>query len=259
MGVGPELRAPKVLVQVQEDLERVARAVEGAVERHLVLERRHGLGHAGRDLGLGLLPREWHDVLQQLVRGEREAELRRRAHDARRPALEEGAETLLLPDGPRRVPEPGIRRVALARLDLQPRLDDVAGGGEVGGRHAGDGARRQQLQHAELLGLRLAKQVLLEVRVRREVDGREGDVAQQARRRALVQAHQAEVAHDPHGRPLGRALDALGHLALDLEADLDDLEGVGEDLQHAEESASVSGTTTTTTTERLPRRTKPTT
>lgn len=116
-------------------------------------------------------------LLQHLVAGEGEAELGRGAHDARRTALEEGAEALLLPDCARRVPEACIRLLALARLDLQARLDDVAGGGEVGGRHAGDGAGEEELEHAELLGLRLAEVVALEVVVGWEVDCGEGDCA----------------------------------------------------------------------------------
>lgn len=238
LGVGPERRPSKVLVHVEQDLERIARAVEGAVDG-LLLEVRHGLGDAGRNLGLGLLARVRHDVLEQLVRGEREAELGRRPEDARGAALEEGPEALLLPDGPGRVAQARVRRVALARLDLQTRLDDVARRGQVRGRHAGDGAGREQLEDAELLGLRLAKEILLQVGVCREVDGREGHITEQARRRALVQTDQAEVADDPDGRPLRRTLDALGHLALDLETDLDDFEGVGEDLQN-KQSASVS-------------------
>ena len=230
LGVGPERRAPKVLVEVEQDLECVARTVEGAVDG-LLLEGRHGLGDAGRDLGLGLLARERHNVLQQLVRGEREAELRRRPEDARGAALEEGLEALLLPDGLGCVPQARVRRVTLARLDLQARLDDVARRGQVRGGHAGDGARREELEDAELLGLRLAEEVLLQVGVGREVDGREGHITEQARRRALVQTDQTEVADDPDGRPLRRTLDALGHLALDLKTDLDDFERVGEDLR----------------------------
>jgi len=114
-------------------------------------------------------------VVQQLVGGQREAELRRRAQDAGRAALPERAEALLRHDLARAVRQPRVRGLALARLHLQPRFDHVARRRQVRGRHARDRARRQQLQHAELLGWRLAEQVLLQMRVRREVDGGEGD------------------------------------------------------------------------------------
>ena len=63
-----------------------------------------------------------------------------------------------------------------------------------------------------------------------EVDGGEGDVAKEAGRGAFVEAHKTEVLDDPHGGAAGDAFDVFGELALDLEPDFDDFEGIGEDL-----------------------------
>ena len=175
-------------------------------------------------------PRHGQRLLQDLVRGEGEAELGAGAQDAGGATLEEGAEALLGVDGAGAVAQRGVLGVALAGLDLQAGLDDVARGGEVGGGHASDGARGEELHDPELLGGAFAEEVALQVVVRREVDGREGHVAQQARGRAFVEPDQAEVLNDPHGGAAGDAFGGLGDFALDLEPDFDDFEGIGEDL-----------------------------
>src|SRR5439155_123846 len=108
-----------------------------------------GLGDARVHLVL-LLSGVREEALEDLVRGERKAELRRRPSDASRPALEEGPEALLLVDGPGSVPQPGIGRVALTRLDLESGLDHVARCGQVRGGHTGNGAGREQLQDSQL-------------------------------------------------------------------------------------------------------------
>jgi hypothetical protein len=63
-----------------------------------------------------------------------------------------------------------------------------------------------------------------------EVDCGERDVAEEAGGGAFVEAYEAEVAHYPHGGAAGGAFDVFGDFALDLEADFDDFEGVGEYL-----------------------------
>ena len=224
------LRPPEILIQIEDDLQRVPAAQV----------RQRGLGLAETDAGLDVAAdgralvlgaaRHGQRLLQDLVRGEREAELGAGAQDAGGAALEEGAEALLGVDGAGAVSQRGVLGVALTGLDLQPGLDDVAGRGEVGGRHAGDGARGQELHDAELLVRAFAEEVPLQVVVRREVDGGEGHVAQQAGRRALVEPDQAEVLDNPHGGAAGDAFCGFGDFALDLEPDFDDFEGVGEDL-----------------------------
>lgn len=47
---------------------------------------------------------------------------------------------------------------------------------------------------------------------------------------SLVQTHQSQIPHNPQRRTTGSALDGLCDLALDLQADFDDFERVGEDL-----------------------------
>lgn len=136
-----------------------------------------------------LAARHGQQVLQNLVHGEGEPELRRRAHDTGRPALEEGLEALFLVHRLGAVGERGVGRVALAGLDLEASLDDVAGGGEVGGGHAGDGAGGEELEDAEFLSCGLAEVVALQVVVGGEVDGGEGDVAEEAGGGALVETH----------------------------------------------------------------------
>ena len=170
--------------------------------------------------------------MEDLVGGERETELGRAAQHAGRAALEEGAEALLLEDGLGAVSQGGVRGLALARLDLQAGLDDIARRGQVGGRHASDGAGAQELEDAQLLGVALAEVVALEVVVGWEVDGREGHVAKEAGGGALVQTHETQVAYNPHGGPPRGVGDGFRNLALYLQSDLDDLEGVCEDLCH---------------------------
>jgi hypothetical protein len=63
-----------------------------------------------------------------------------------------------------------------------------------------------------------------------EVDCGERDVTEEAGGGAFVEAYEAEVAHYPHGGAAGGAFDVFGDFALDLEADFDDFEGVGEYL-----------------------------
>ena len=64
-----------------------------------------------------------------------------------------------------------------------------------------------------------------------EVDGRKGNIAEQAGRSALVQSNETQISYDPHGRSLRCSFDGLGDLSLHLETNFDDLERVGEDLK----------------------------
>lgn len=119
---------------------------------------------------------------------------------------------------------------------MQTGLDDVEGCCEVGGGHTGDGTGGEELEDAELLGGGLAKDVLLEVVVGREVDAGEGYIASQAGGCALVETAETKVADVPHGavsRGDTGAFDGLlDGLTLYLETDLDDFERIREDLGH---------------------------
>ena len=168
--------------------------------------------------------------MQDLVRGEGKSELRRRAQHARGAAFEEGAETLFGVDSAGAVAQGGVFCLALTGLDLEACLDDVAGRSQISSRHTRDGAGGQQLHDAEFLIGAFAKHVALEVVVGWEIDSGEGNVTQQAGGGAFIEANQAEILHDPHGRAALDAFDGFGDFALDLEADFDDFEGVGEDL-----------------------------
>ena len=67
--------------------------------------------------------------------------------------------------------------------------------------------------------------------VRGEINAGEGDIAEETGRRSFVQADETEILDDPHGGATRSALDGFGHFALNLKADLDDFERVGEDLE----------------------------
>jgi hypothetical protein len=56
-------------------------------------------------------------------------------------------------------------------------------------------------------------------------------ITQQTSGCTLVQTHETKVLHDPEGRAARSTLNVLGDLTLDLQTNLDDLEGVGEDLR----------------------------
>lgn len=66
---------------------------------------------------------------------------------------------------------------------LQPGLDDVCGRDERGRRHSGDGAGDEQREGRVVA--RLVGKARLQVRVCREVDGGEGNVAEEAGAGAL--------------------------------------------------------------------------
>ena len=128
-----------------------------------------------------------------------------------------------------------VAGLALLGLDLQSGLHHVEWCGEEGSGHTCDGTRQQQLPRLEpvplclVLGVEL-EQVLLEMGVRWEVDGRKGDVSHQARCDTLVQTRDAEAADDLHRGDIS----AGGVLGLHLQSDLDDLDWVGEyDLAHS--------------------------
>lgn len=55
-------------------------------------------------------------------------------------------------------------------------------------------------------------------------------ITQKASTGALVQAHQSQVPHNPEGRATGSAFNIFRDLALNLQADFDNLQGVGKDL-----------------------------
>ena len=71
----------------------------------------------------------------------------------------------------------------------------------------------------------LAEVVVLQMRIRWEVDGTEWNVAQQAGTRTTVQTHEAEVANDVYRARFDLA--RIRRFTLDLQADLDNFERVG--------------------------------
>jgi hypothetical protein len=88
--------------------------------------------------------------------------------------LDEAVEDAVVPG----LAEPG--------LDLQSRLDDV---GRGGGRRGGDAGQRTGQQEVGVgEAALLVPERLLELGVGREVDAREGDIAQEARRRSPIEA-----------------------------------------------------------------------
>lgn len=72
---------------------------------------------------------------------------------------------------------------------LQSRLDDVGRCRQVSGRHSSHSSGEQRLKVGELLAvLSLAKEVLLEVGVGREVDEGERSVSEKTRSSSTVEA-----------------------------------------------------------------------
>ena len=135
-----------------------------------------------------------------------------------------------MPYAPRALPERSVFRFALSGFDLQAGFNDVAGRGEVGGWHAGNSTRGEELYDAEFLGLAFAEEVTFEVVVGREVNSGERDIAKEAGGSAFVEADETEIFDNPHCGTPGDAFNGFGDFALDLETDFDDLEGVGEHL-----------------------------
>lgn len=127
--------------------------------------------------------------------------------------------------------ETGVAALALAGFDLESCFDDVAGSGQVCGWHTGHGTSGQEVQDAEFLLLGLAVEITLEMVVGWEVNGREGDIAEETGRGTFVEAYETEVANDPDCRATWGGGGGFGNFTLDLETDLDDFERVGEDLK----------------------------
>ena len=117
-----------------------------------------------------LTPRHRQQFLQDLITGQRKPELGGRSQHTRWPAFKEGAKSFFLPYAPCTLPEGSVFRFALSGFDLQAGFYDVAGSGEVGGWHAGNSARGEELYDAEFLGLAFAEEIAFEVVVGREVD-----------------------------------------------------------------------------------------
>ena len=170
---GRDAHTTNVLIEVKDQLEGVSgseirEGSGGALQADTGLNLAAGAGLGGR-------PGHREPLHKQLVRGEGEAELRGGTDDTRGTALEEGLEALLLQDGRRAVTQARVADFALAGFHLQAGLDDIAGRREVGGGHTGDSTCRQELHHAQLLGLRLAEEIRFQMRVGGEVDGGEGN------------------------------------------------------------------------------------
>ena len=85
--------------------------------------------------------------------------------------------------------------------------------------HTCDGCCGHQLAEREPVVGTLAEVVVLQMRIRWEVDGAEWNVAQQAGTRTTVQTHEAEVANDVYRARFDLA--RIRRFTLDLQADLD--------------------------------------
>ena len=85
------------------------------------------------------------------------------------------------------------------------------------------------MDNAEFLGRAFSEEIALEMVVGREVDTREGHITEKASTGAFVEANETEIFHYPHCGAT-RDVCVLGHLALDLEANFDDLKRIGKDL-----------------------------
>ena len=125
-------------------------------------------------------------------------------------------------DPGRAVPYVLVLGLAFASLDLQSCLDDIAGRGEICGRHTSNGACREKLQDSKFLRLAFAKEVSFEVIVRGEVDAGEGNVPKQTSTGTAVQTHETKILHNPHGGAAGHTFDIFGNFTLYLQTDLDD-------------------------------------
>lgn len=219
----------EILIQVENDLQRIATARERA-RVEATLHRRYRIRYASLHLVLLGLAGIGNDGLEHFVRGESETELGGRSEDSCRTALEEGREALLFPDGLGSVSQAVVGRLTLSGLNLETGLDDVARSGQVRSGHTGNGTSCQELNNTELVGGRLAEEVLLEMAVGGEVNGGERNITKQASRSALVKTDETQIANNPHSRSLRSTTNSLGDLALDLETNLDNFERVGEDL-----------------------------
>jgi hypothetical protein len=118
--------------------------------------------------------------------------------------------------------------------------------------HPRDSRRGQRLEEGKTLSMApFVEHIRLEVSVRREVYGRERNVAQQARASTLIQTKKTQLADNMHRSPSGGTLD-LGYFSLHLQANLaiinknlrisdglkpkmrrniHDLQGISEDLE----------------------------
>lgn len=87
----------------------------------------------------------WKDGLEHFVRSKGEGELRGTSHNSSRTTLVECLEALLMPNGRCTMGETTVMGLALAGFDLESRFDNIAGGGEVGGRHSSYRAGNEEL------------------------------------------------------------------------------------------------------------------
>ena len=151
------------------------------------------------------------------------------------------------------MPKPSVACVTLTCLDLETGLDDVAGSRQVCSRHTGNGTGSQELENPEPFGRRLTEKVPLQMAVGGEVDCRKGDVSKQTCTGSFIEARQAEVLNNPHGGALASSVGFLDNLTLNLQADLDDLERIGEHLRRTKVSCGpVTGSGANLQLDRLP-------
>ncbi len=124
----------------------------------------------------------------------------------------------------------GVCLLALAGFDLETGLDHVTGRCKIGSGHTGDRTGGEELDDTELVRSGFSEEVGFKVGVCREVDGGERDITEQTSAGALVQTDQTQVLDNPKRGAARSSLDGLGDLTLNLQANLDDFQGVGENL-----------------------------
>lgn len=80
-----------------------------------------------------------------------------------------------------------------------PRLDNIGRGSEVGSRHASPCTCQKQLTQANWMLFGIIEDVALQMSVDREVDAREGNVAQKTSSHSPVKSKQAQLADNLQG------------------------------------------------------------
>lgn len=134
---------------------------------------------------------------------------------------------------------------------METSLDDIAGCGEIGCGHSGNGTSCEKLNDSEFVGWGLAKEAGFEVGVGWEVDSREWyykqdeldlhinhsgrggmklTIPKQAGTCTLVKSHKTQVPHNPHCRAARGGISSFSNFTLHLETDFDDFKRVCEYL-----------------------------
>lgn len=169
-----DLNTANILIQVKDELQGISwPEVRKRSLGTLQSDTRLNLPTGGSNTLGGA--RHGKPLLQNFIGSKSKAELRRWAKDTSRPALEEGPETFILPDGRCTVAQPSVPDITFPGFDLQTRLDNITGCCHVGSRHTGNGTSRKELHNTKPFGGAFTEHFGFQVRVRGEIDCGEGD------------------------------------------------------------------------------------